>query len=158
MTMRILLFVAVLSFFWAGLVHADDVFFSPENPTTEDVISVIAQFSAGPFVETQSHSIEGNKINVLFVQDGLDFSPNPPHEAIEVIGLLPAGQYTVHALLREGGFERTITLNMAVAPAHAVPTGNMRGMVLLVALTFLIGVVAIRARTQVGLAPLGRSF
>lgn len=150
MKVKFLLVVVVFSFFGAGPVCAqEEAFFSPESPSTMDVISVTAPFVVGPFVETQSHSIDENEIHVVFIQDGLDLSPNPPHEATEVIGRLPAGRYTIFVELSSPGvYENTITLEMVVRAPHAIPAGNLPSAITLLALMLLIGAVAVRTRTS----------
>ena len=73
----------------------------PAAPTALDAISVTACYSAGPFVETTTVQRNGSVINVQFVQDGIDFSPNPPHCATAPVGRLPPGQYTLVVSNRE---------------------------------------------------------
>ncbi len=73
----------------------------PENPSSLDSVAVTACYAAGPFVETMAVQRNGLEIDVLFVQDGIDFSPNPPHCATAKVGRLPPGQYTVLVNNRE---------------------------------------------------------
>lgn len=71
------------------------VSFQPAQPSAADVITVSACYPVGPFVETTSVTVSGFVVTVRFVQDGFDFSPNPPHCAEVRVGPLPAGSYTV---------------------------------------------------------------
>ena len=70
------------------------VSFRPSQPSARDVITVTACYPVGPFVGTTSVSVSGSLVTVRFVQDGLDFSPNPPHCAEVRVGPLPAGTYS----------------------------------------------------------------
>jgi hypothetical protein len=73
----------------------------PANPSPFDSVAVTACYGAGPFVETTAVQRNGLEIDVLFVQSGIDFSPNPPHCATAQIDRLPPGQYTVVVNNRE---------------------------------------------------------
>lgn len=109
----------------------------PAAPTTLDNIQVIAEYPLGPYVETKSHTISGNVVSVRFVQDGWDFSPNPPHAATETVGRLAPGTYQ---------FVVTSTLPSATTPSVqefaivvssvAVPIG--RGAYVVLALLLLV--------------------
>lgn len=95
-------YIAVLLACWlgvsAGTLQAFEamqpvVAIMPAAPTAMDNIQVTAQYPFGPYVETKSHTTNGNVVSVLFVQDGWDFSPNPPHGATEDVGRLAPGLY-----------------------------------------------------------------
>lgn len=74
---------------------APEVYVGPDLPTEGDVLYVDAMFPVGPFVRTHSVTVDGNVVRVTLVQDGGDFSPNPPFSVHQPIGRIASGEYSV---------------------------------------------------------------
>jgi hypothetical protein len=126
--------------------HAQEVTFYPSRPTVVDDIIVLACYPFGPFVETTSVSIAGQVVTVRLVQDGFDFSPNPPHCAEVQVGRLPAGSYTFVVTSELFAFPtntQTFALDVSALP---IPMGHPS----LAALGLLLGLFAVRACLKQG--------
>jgi hypothetical protein len=97
----IALVTVLLSF--SGASSAQTYTITPEHPIDGDQIQVNADWpNSGNFVDTKTYSITGNSISVRFVQDGLNFGPNPIHiESSITLPPLDAGIYT----MRIDGFQ-----------------------------------------------------
>ena len=137
--LRLVFLVLLLAFPGLSLAQVTMVSVSPQNPTSSDIVRVSALYAFGPFVNTKSHTVSGSVVFVRFVQDGGDFSPNPPHGATEVIGQLPPGQYTFTVSLERPGFPtntRVFTVSVSAA-AIPVPAFGQPGLMLLAALLLL---------------------
>jgi hypothetical protein len=82
---------------FSGASLAQTYTITPEHPTDGDQIQVLADWpNSGNFVDTKTYSITGNSISVRFVQDGLNFGPNPIHiESSITLPPLDAGIYTM---------------------------------------------------------------
>ena len=137
--LRLVFLVLLLAIPGLSLAQVTMVSVLPQNPTSSDIVRVSAQYAFGPFVNTKSHTVSGSAVFVRFVQDGGDFSPNPPHGATEVIGQLPPGQYTFTVSLESPGFPTTtrvftVSVNAADIP---VPALGQLGLMLLAALLLL---------------------
>lgn len=118
----------------------------PAAPTATDNIQVTADYPAGPYVQTQSHTIDGNVVTVHFVQDGWDFFPNPPHGATENIGRLAPGtyQFVVTSTLPSASVP-SVQRFQVVVRGVAVPIG-FGVSVLLAVLLLMLGVLSARNR------------
>ncbi|MBI5101985.1 MAG: hypothetical protein HZB33_09160 [Nitrospirae bacterium] len=107
----------------------------PQNPTTADDIKVKTYFPGGPYVDTHSHSVIGNQINIVLFMDGMLFSPDPPHDVTETIGKLPAGEYQITVFVKESPSNPleidTLYGSLSVKQAVTVPTVNEYGMLIL---------------------------
>ena len=91
----IALVTVLLGFSGASLAQTYTI--TPEHPIDGDQIQVNADWpNSGNFVDTKTYSITGNSISVRFVQDGLNFGPNPIHiESSITLPPLDAGIYTM---------------------------------------------------------------
>ena len=118
---------------------------TPKNPIATDVIKVEVWLFGGPFIETHSHTIDSNLVNINLVQDGLDLSPNPPVLFVEKVGPLPEGSYEfiveVKAYYHNETHVATESFDIAVSPSFApIPSGSNISILVLI---MLIGVVAL---------------
>ena len=98
------------------------VIITPAGPTENDVIYAVGVFPRGGFVKTHSHSITGNLVTVQMVQDGTDFGPNPYFSFVEIIGRLPAGEYTVEILVDTGLYNNPIIGTVPLTVKASVAT------------------------------------
>ena len=137
--LRLVLLVLFLAIPRVSLAQVTMVSVSPQNPTPSDIVKVSSRYAFGPFVHTQSHTVSGSAVFVRFVQDGGDFSPNPPHGATEVIGRLPPGQYTFTVSLESPNFPTTTRVFTVIVSAAAIPVPALGqpGLMLLAALLLL---------------------
>ena len=136
---RLVFLVMLLVIPGLSLAQVTMVSVSPQNPTSSDIVSVSARYAGGPFVNTKSHTVSGSAVFVRFVQDGGDFSPNPPHGATEVIGQLAPGQYTFTVSLENPGFPTTTRIFTVFVSDAAIPVPALGqpGLMLLAALLLL---------------------
>jgi hypothetical protein len=139
--LRLVFLVLLLAIPGLSLAQVTTVFVLPQNPTSSDIVRVSAQYAFGPFVSTKSHTVSGSAVFVRFVQDGIDFLPNPPHGATEVIGQLPPGEYTFTVSLEHPGFPTSTRVFTVFVQDTSIPTLGQLGLMLLVAL-LLLSVVA----------------
>lgn len=135
--LRLVFLVLLFAIPALSLAQVTQVSVSPQNPTSSDIVRVSALYAFGPFVNTKSHTVSGSAVFVRFVQDGGDFSPNPPHGATEVIGQLPPGQYTFTVSLEHPGFPTTTRVFTVSVSAIPVPALGQLGLMLMVALLLL---------------------
>ena len=121
-----------------GLITSFGV--QPDAPVSGEEIEVFVALAAGPFVETTSFSIADDQVSVTFVQDGFDFSPNPPHSASVSIGALPAGEYDLKINVEHGadGFS-IVQMTFRVGRIESVPSLSTWASMILLLLTLGIG-------------------
>jgi hypothetical protein len=144
----VFLFAIALSTSW-GTVAAQGIVtgygVQPMQPYSSDEVIVYVSFAFGPFVDTSYYEIEGNNITATFIQDGFDFSPNPPHGASLSLGRLAPGNYTISIVtIHSPSAQTSRTLQLRVA-SHAVPSLSIFGWVVL---ALIIMVAAVFHRKQ----------
>ena len=97
------------------LAQVQGLSFLPSEPADGDSVALVSCYGAGPYVQTIEVSRSESAFLVRFVQDGVDFSPNPPHCAQAELGELSAGTYSVTVVRDPVAFpERQDVLSLVV--------------------------------------------
>jgi hypothetical protein len=107
--------LATAPLYVVGADVAKNVSVSPVVPSSTDDIQVTV-FLASAQVRSQAHTITGNSIVVTIANDGPSFLPNPPGFAVEHLGSLPPGAYTLNVVVLPDA--NPIVLPLVVTPAN----------------------------------------
>ena len=134
--MRNVLQIISLLIAGSSMVGAQEIKIEPVDPTAYDTIKVTCSYPFGAFVETHSHSVSGNTVQVNLVQDGWNLHPNPPHSFTERIEPLAAGTYLFRVSCHTGFVEER---EVVVGLATGIPTLGPIGVVLLAGLVGFAG-------------------
>lgn len=132
------------------LAQVSGLSFSPSEPVSGESVALISCYGGGPYVQTIEVSRSGRTFLVRFVQDGLDFSPNPPHCAQADLGELLAGTYSVTAVRDPVSFpEREDVLSLVVSGGapQALPAPLLVPLSPVALLVILCGILGVAWRS-----------